>query len=385
MLRRQGPDGSKVGVFFCQEHGNEIATSGVCLETAERLVQLRDRCPDHGARRQPRHLHHPADQRRRRDHSLYDSNRRKNCPTTARTRRSSRQQHGPGPAHSWGVDMNRNFQIGSVFDGFRALRARIERQLLRPVRAPEPEVQRDLGADNVPQHQVRQQHPSNGGLFMWPPGLHRGARSAALPAVRHAELLRPDRQERPGRDQVAPRHHDRPDADRSRDRRALLGRGQLRGRGVLRQRDHRFRLRDRDHHYKDPATGVVTSCGAGQPAFGATTNPCTSNEGFHESMEHASGNFGMLDGDGVRGRTTPPVVQATGSSGERDAERQVHLQQASSIYYARRLNLDHGLHRVEAAARLRTAVAHLDHRRRHAEVDRHRLQGQRLGRRLEVL
>ena len=32
-------DGSKVGVFFyCQEHGNEIATSGVCLETAERLT-----------------------------------------------------------------------------------------------------------------------------------------------------------------------------------------------------------------------------------------------------------------------------------------------------------------------------------------------------------
>ncbi len=33
-------DGTKVGVFFyCQEHGNEIATSGVCLETAERLVR----------------------------------------------------------------------------------------------------------------------------------------------------------------------------------------------------------------------------------------------------------------------------------------------------------------------------------------------------------
>ena len=33
-------DGSKVGVFlYCQEHGNEIATSGVCLETAERLLR----------------------------------------------------------------------------------------------------------------------------------------------------------------------------------------------------------------------------------------------------------------------------------------------------------------------------------------------------------
>ena len=62
-------DGSKVGVFFyCQEHGNEIATSGVCLETAERLVRnYGTDARDDGAGRQPRHLHHPADQRRRRD------------------------------------------------------------------------------------------------------------------------------------------------------------------------------------------------------------------------------------------------------------------------------------------------------------------------------
>ena len=34
------PQGQKVGVFlYCQEHGGEIATSGVCLETVERLVR----------------------------------------------------------------------------------------------------------------------------------------------------------------------------------------------------------------------------------------------------------------------------------------------------------------------------------------------------------
>ena len=62
-------DGSKVGVFlYCQEHGNEIATSGVCLETAERLVRnYGTDARDDDARRQPRHLHRPADQRRRRD------------------------------------------------------------------------------------------------------------------------------------------------------------------------------------------------------------------------------------------------------------------------------------------------------------------------------
>ena len=62
-------DGSKVGVFFyCQEHGNEIATSGVCLETAERLVRNYGTDPETTTlRRQPRHVHRPADQRRRLD------------------------------------------------------------------------------------------------------------------------------------------------------------------------------------------------------------------------------------------------------------------------------------------------------------------------------
>ena len=34
------PQGQKVGVYlYCQEHGGEIATSGVCLETMSRLVK----------------------------------------------------------------------------------------------------------------------------------------------------------------------------------------------------------------------------------------------------------------------------------------------------------------------------------------------------------
>ena len=62
-------DKSKVGVFFyCQEHGNEIATSGVCTrDRGAPRAQLRHRSRDHAARRQPRHLHRPADQRRRLD------------------------------------------------------------------------------------------------------------------------------------------------------------------------------------------------------------------------------------------------------------------------------------------------------------------------------
>ena len=73
-------DGSKPGVFFyCQEHGNEIATSGVCLETAERLVR------NYGTDARTTALVDNLDifiipqiNGDGATHSLYDSNRRKN-------------------------------------------------------------------------------------------------------------------------------------------------------------------------------------------------------------------------------------------------------------------------------------------------------------------
>ena len=73
-------DRSKVGVFFyCQEHGNEIATSGVCPETAERLLR------NYGTDPETTQLVDNLDifivPQINGDgsiHSLYDSNRRKN-------------------------------------------------------------------------------------------------------------------------------------------------------------------------------------------------------------------------------------------------------------------------------------------------------------------
>ena len=115
-------DGSKVGVFFyCQEHGNEIATSGVCLETAERLVR------NYGTDARTTALVDNLDifiipqiNGDGATHSLYDSNRRKNlsnyCEDTVKFPANNTD---PAQRNSWGVDMNRNFQIGSVFDGFQ--------------------------------------------------------------------------------------------------------------------------------------------------------------------------------------------------------------------------------------------------------------------------
>ena len=247
-------DGSKVGVFFyCQEHGNEIATSGVCLETAERLVR------NYGTDARTTALVDNLDifiipqiNGDGATHSLYDSNRRKNlsnyCEDTAKFPSNDTD---PAQRNSWGVDMNRNFQIGSVFDGFQGASTTncLSGNFTGPFEHSEPEVRNETWVQTTFRNiKFANNIHSNGGLFMWPPGAYTPARvPLPVPAVRHAELLRPDGQERPRRDQGAPRHDDRPVADGSRDRRALLGRRQLRGRGVLRQRDHRFRLRDRDH------------------------------------------------------------------------------------------------------------------------------------------
>ena len=89
-------DGSKVGVFlYCQEHGNEIATSGVCLETAERLVRNYGTDPE-----TTRFVDEldiflvPQINGDGAAHSLYDSNRRTNlsnhCEDTARSRATRR-------------------------------------------------------------------------------------------------------------------------------------------------------------------------------------------------------------------------------------------------------------------------------------------------------
>ena len=139
-------------------------------------AQLRDRCP---RRRRWSTTSTSSSSRRstataRRTRCMTPTAAR-TCPTTARTRPSSRATTtDPAQRNSWGVDMNRNFQDGSVFDGFQGASATdcLERQLRRPLRALRARgPQRDLGADDVPQHQVRQQHP----LVRWPTSCGRPA------------------------------------------------------------------------------------------------------------------------------------------------------------------------------------------------------------------
>ena len=84
-----------------------------------------------------------------------------------------------------------------------------------------------------------------------------------------------------------------------------------------------------DHYYKNPATGVETTCDPGQqPPFGDSTNDCLDNEGFHEAMEFSSGNYGLLQSAlEYANDTTAPVVDGDRQvRRQRDAGRPLHVQ-----------------------------------------------------------
>ena len=131
-------------------------------------------------------------------HSLYDSNRRKNLSNYCEdTTKFPSNDTDPAQRNSWGVDMNRNFQVGSVFDGFQGASTTdcLSGNFAGLFEHSEPEVRNETWVQTTFRNiKFANNIHSNGGLFMWPPGAYTpGARAAALPAVRHAELLRPDR------------------------------------------------------------------------------------------------------------------------------------------------------------------------------------------------
>ena len=314
------------------------------------------------------------------------------CPTTARTRPSSpSKETDPASRNSWGVDMNRNFQDGSVFDGFQGASAtRLhERQLRRPVRALGARgPQRDVGADDVPQHQVRQQHP----LLRRPASCGRPARTrrarVPLPYPPYGTLNFFDQtgKERPGRHQVAPRHGDpcrsrpvrsstcstRPPATRADE--AYYGNGiigfdfEIGDQQLLQEPDDR-----REHDLRRRPAAAVRRLDERLPRQrglprGAWSSPAATTASS-------------------RRRWPTPTTRRRRSSrrpatsvANVHAERPLHQQRGVvDLLHDRRLDADHGLDRVEAEPRAGALpLPGRDRRRRHAEVDREGLQGQRL-------
>ncbi|MBC6466416.1 M14 family metallopeptidase [Actinomadura alba] len=175
-------DGSKPGVFlYCQEHAREWVTPLTCVETAERL--LRNYSRDATTRKLVDGLDIfvlPSVNPDGGHYSMYDFNMQ---------RRNMTNHCGPADAdparrNSWGVDLNRNFSVGSAFDGYTGASTTNCRSdtFAGPSELSEPEAKNEVWiTQKYPNIKFAMNTHSYGGYFMWPPGAYKSAGRELLP------------------------------------------------------------------------------------------------------------------------------------------------------------------------------------------------------------
>jgi hypothetical protein len=163
----------KTGVLiYCQEHAREWVTPLVCLETAERL--LRNYGDDRATTRLVDNLDIfiiPTVNPDGTNYSMYDYNFQRKNMTNYCEPSNSDQLRWSGQL---GVDLNRNFTIGSRFDGYSGGSASCTSETYSgPAEASEPEVSNERWIveeyDNI---RFAMNTHSHGGYFMWSPGAY---------------------------------------------------------------------------------------------------------------------------------------------------------------------------------------------------------------------
>ena len=172
------PQGQKVGVFlYCQEHGGEIATSGVCLETMSRLVKNYGTDPATTSYVDNLDIFIlPFINADGGTHSIYDSPRRTNMARWCEdTTKYPENLTDPTYRNSYGVNINRNFSVGSVFDGFQgaSITGCAGSNFAGPAELSEPETRNEIWVQNTfPNIKFANNIHSSGGYFMWVPGAY---------------------------------------------------------------------------------------------------------------------------------------------------------------------------------------------------------------------
>jgi len=339
-------DGSKVGVFFyCQEHGNEIATSGVCLETAERLLRNYGSDPETTAFIDGLDIFVvPQINGDGASHSLYDSNRRTNLSNhCVDTVKFASNETDPAARNNWGVDLNRNFSVGSIFDGFvgATFADCTNGNFAGLFEFSEPETRNESWVQTTfPNVKFINNIHSSGGFFMWPPGAYTPAR-VPLPYPPYGTLNYFDQTGKEVLDRIKSHRgtailpqQTGPVIDVLYSAAGNSADEAYYSHGII-----GFDFEIGAQHYNDTGSGPATCNPGQQPPFGTnTTNACLLNEGFHEAMEFASGNYGLLEEAlDYSGDTTAPNVDAvsTPANGALVSSYEVRFKsdEAASIYY----------------------------------------------------
>ncbi|WP_380169544.1 M14 family metallopeptidase [Jannaschia sp. R86511] len=181
-------DGTKTGVLaYSQEHAREWVTPLVSLEAAERLLRNYDNDP------QTRSLLRDLDifiiptvNPDGTHYSIHDN---------ALQRRNMTSYCGPGQPNdsgarnAWGVDLNRNFTVGSRLDGYDGASGSCTSDVYSgPSELSEPEAKNEVWlTENNPNIKFAMNIHSHGGYFMWAPGAYVRDGRQTLPRPTQAE------------------------------------------------------------------------------------------------------------------------------------------------------------------------------------------------------
>jgi hypothetical protein len=206
VLRIGNPDAgpeNKVGVFlYCQQHAREWATPLTCLETAEQLLRnyaihpttrrLVDNLdifilPSSNPDGSHYSMHNFNMQRRNMTNYCVVGGKETDDPLSGRFWRP-RVNPGtgepytatdPGARNAWGVDLNRNNTVGTIFDGYIGASYSCTSDVYTgPGEASEPEIKNELWiADKFKNIKFSNNIHSFGGYFMWAPGAYLPDRS----------------------------------------------------------------------------------------------------------------------------------------------------------------------------------------------------------------
>ncbi|WP_199564937.1 M14 family zinc carboxypeptidase [Spongiactinospora rosea] len=174
-------DGSRTGVLaYAQEHAREWVTPLVTVEAAERLLRNYDN--DRATRRLLRETEVfivPTVNPDGANYSFYDYNfQRRNMRNYCPASRSD-----PAQRDSWGVDINRNYAVGSLHDGYFGASSDCQSAThAGPAEHSEPESRNVIWlAQKFRNIKFALNVHSYGGYFMWPPGSYKLDGRVTLP------------------------------------------------------------------------------------------------------------------------------------------------------------------------------------------------------------
>ena len=165
-------NGTKPGVLIqAQDHAREWVPATITLETAERLVRNYKTDPE------TRQIVNntdifliPSNNPDGANYSFYNfASQRKNM-----TNHCPDPQADPGLRNSWGVDLNRNYRVGSAFDGYSGGSFDCTSGTYQgPGKLSEPESQNAIWlAERYPNIKFFMSVHSNGGQLFWQPGAY---------------------------------------------------------------------------------------------------------------------------------------------------------------------------------------------------------------------